>query len=675
MGSKCGFCGVVPLLLIMGASASVRGDGFLAAAEENNGPLDRLVSYFNSDLKNLDDELIRLKPLLNVSPMPSQQTNHWGYRSSDNASILTHKVGIDLGRPYQIDSIVLVPIDVPVDPERKGWGFPSQYRVEVSSNPDWKEPEVFANTLDKDSPNPGLNAVVIASPGTVSAQYVRVVVTKPWQMTNKQGLGVGQKLFALGEIMVLSGDLNVAAGLPKDKILIYDNDSADYQNFNRSFLVDGQSILGPPVIGSGGMNGYCSETAQSQDSPIWVQIDLMQDDLEIQEVRLFPAWSPDFPNFKSFGFPNKFKVEISDFANMANPKLIGEYNDRDSPAENVTTIRGNGSSGRFIRLTTTSPQGLNPGRRLVLAEMEVYASDENKALDKKVTASSSLEKDGYGAKYLVDGYTNRGKIVSWPTWFRNVDERKEAERKREVLIKERELKSKGLIETVIRAAGYVVAGLMILSIYLSFRSLLIKRRALEALRTRIARDIHDEIGSGLGTISLLSRMAQDGDLEDARQDLKEINNISVSMSEAMRDIVWFNRTDVDTVRDLLMRMRETAESMVAKQHRLQFETVGQELVRPISTERRREIFLVFKEALHNILKHAQASKVEVRAGLDGQDFVLRIRDDGKGFDKAKGTSGAGMGSMKKRAETLRGALTFETKPGEGTVLSLRAKLK
>ena len=214
-----------------------------------------------------------------------------------------------------------------------------------------------------------------------------------------------------------------------------------------------------------------------------------------------------------------------------------------------------------------------------------------------------------------------------------------------------------------------------LFLFFSFRSLLKKRRALEDLRTRIARDIHDETGSGLGTISLLSRMAQEGDLDDAKEDLREINRISVSMSDAMRDIVWFNRTDVDTVRDLLMRMRETAESMMAKQQQFNFTICGEELVRPINMEIRREIFMIFKEALHNILKHAEASKVDVRAGLEGNDFILQIRDDGKGFDQSMETSGAGMGSMKKRAESLRGSLRLESTPGGGTALSLRTKLK
>ena len=108
---------------------------------------------------------------------------------------------------------------------------------------------------------------------------------------------------------------------------------------------------------------------------------------------------------------------------------------------------------------------------------------------------------------------------------------------------------------------------------------------------------------------------------------------------------------------------------------INFQTLGAELVRPMDMEVRREIFLVYKEALHNILKHAQATKVEIRAGLEAGEFVLKLRDDGKGFDLTKEKSGAGMGSMKKRAQSLRGALQVETTPGGGTSLLLRTRLR
>ena len=659
--------------LLLTASLCLALSGWGRAAEPaKDGPLSRLVSYFSADLKRIDDELLQLKPLLTLPPIPPQQTSQLGFSSKLEASPDARQVTVDLGRGVNIDAVVLVPmINQFYGWPGPGYGFPVRYRLEVSLKPDFVNSDVIAAGDIFDVPNPGANPVIYTTQ-TATGRYVRLTAIRLWQLKDKQGVAVGKKVFALGELMVLSGKLNLAAGLPASAI--YSSDSLEDSGYSKAFLVDGQSILGPPVTGEPGPNGFRTKSFDKKEQSAWVQIDL-EHEVEIQEVRLLPAWTAEFPERRGYGFPTKFKVEVSNQASMANPKLVGEYNSNASPRENPVTIRGNSTAGRYIRLTATGLSSVGNGFGLALGEMEVYAESENFALGRTVTASDSDERGSWGTRYLVDGQTSQGKLVPWPNWFEQGDRRKEAETRSQGLQTERESKIGELIEKVIRMAGYVVGGLVVIFVYFSFRSLLKKRRALEDLRTRIARDIHDEIGSGLGTISLLSRMAQEGDLDDAKEDLREINRISISMSEAMRDIVWFNRTDVDTVRDLLMRMRETAESMMAKQKRFTFEICGEELVRPIHMEIRREIFLIFKEALHNILKHAEATKVEVRAGLDGNDFILKIRDDGKGFDRSLETSGAGMSSMQKRAESLRGSLQLESKPGTGTALSLRTKLK
>lgn len=661
---------VVSVLLAVSAG---RG---MADPRDEAGPLSRLVSYFSGDLQRIDDELAQLKPILSLPPIPPQQTGHLGFSSKLVTTPNTRFVTVDLGRPVNIDAIVLVPLsNAFYGWPGPGYGFPVRYRVEVAMNADFSNSDLIAQDDGYDIPNPGSNPVIY-TPQTVAGRYVRLTATKLWQLKDKQGMGIGQKVFALGELMVLSGKLNLAASLPATSIL--SSDSLEDSAYGRAYLVDGQSILGPPVRGEPGPNGFRTKPFDKKDQTAWVQIDLEQE-LEVQEIRLLPAWTAESPERRGYGFPTRFKIELSDSPTMSNPRLVGEYTSNASPNENPVTVRGNETRGRYIRLTATGLSSLDNGYGLALGEMEVYAEGENFALGKNVAASGSDEfrdaRSNWSAKNLVDGQTSQGKLVPWPVYFQQLDERKEAQSRSEELKQEREIKAKELVGTVIGTAGYAVGGLVVLFLFFSFRSLLKKRRALEDLRTRIARDIHDEIGSGLGTISLLSRMAQEGDLDDARDDLREINRISVSMSDAMRDIVWFNRTDVDTVRDLLMRMRETAESMMAKQQQFNFTICGEELVRPINMEIRREIFLIFKEALHNILKHADASKVDVRAGLEGNEFVLQIRDDGKGFDQSLETSGAGMGSMKKRAESLRGSLQLESTPGGGTALSLRTKLK
>ena len=656
------------------------GNSVVQAEElERTGPLDRLVSYFSHDLKTIDEEMIKLRAL-DVPVIPDQQTQHLGYSSPPNNSVNARYVELDLGRAVNIEKIVLVPMDSSAPPwPGPGYGFPERYRVEVATNPLFTNAEPIMTLEDGVIiPNPGSNALAYAPiNGSTIGRYVRISASKLWARKDRRGVVMGAPVFALGEVMVLYGNRNLAAGIPATSIEV--GDVLEDKNFSKAFLVDGQSILGPPVTGDPGTKGIMTKPMTKKEAldkkDTWIQIDL-DADIEVEEVRLLPAWNPDDPRTHGFGFPVTFRVEISDFPNMEGAKLIGSYNDTSSPKENPVTIRGNGTRGHYLRLTATNLTAVgNNTYALAMGEMEVYSGLENFALGKKVTASSLTEDKSWAPAHLVDGTTSQGKVIPWQEWLDQQDRRRDAKERMEQLRQEREIKSKAAVESVIRMAGYIISGSTLLFVFLTFRSLLKKRRVVEELRARIARDIHDEIGSGMGTISLLSRMAQDGDWDDAKEDLKEINRLSMSMAEAVRDIVWFNRTDVDTVRDLLMRMRETAETMLGKQMEINFNTLGAELVRPMNTEIRREIFLIYKEALHNILKHANATKVEIRAGLEGGEFVLNLRDDGQGFDLSKEKSGAGMGSMKKRAQSLRGALQVETSPGGGTSLVLRARLK
>jgi signal transduction histidine kinase len=653
------------------------GSAVVAAEPGTNGALDRLVSYFSTDLKNLNEEMDQINARLTVISTFDQQTAHFGYSSKEgNDNNFQHFIQLDLGQPYAVDKIVLVPIyNKFMGWPGPGYGFPVRYKVTFSNTLEPIESDVVATVIE-DQENPGMEAVVIPVNHNQIGRYVRITATWPWKRKLKRGVNLGLEVFALGEVLVLSGNRNLAAGLKDSAFLFLPNDSLDGP-YKASYLVDGQSVLGPPVTGEPGTKGFMTKPVDNGKTTEWVQVDLEQE-ISVEEVRLLPAWNPDVPERRGIGFPTNFRIEVSNDPNMDKDHTVQltPYADNSSPNENPVTIRGYGAKGRYVRLTATTLTSIAKNQyALAIGEMEIYNETENFALRKRTTSSSSFESKGWSAKYLTDSTTSQGKLIPWQDWFDLSEKRKDDRDRLEQLRKERETKSKRAVETVIRAAGYVIGASTLLFVYLSFRSLLKKRRAVEELRARIARDIHDEIGSGMGTISLLSRMAQDGDWDDAKEDLREINRLSMSMAESVRDIVWFNRTDVDTVRDLLMKMRETAETMLGKQMEINFQTLGTELVRPINMEIRREIFLIYKEALHNILKHAEAKQVEISTGLDGGEFVLNLRDDGKGFDLTEDRAGAGMGSMKKRAESLRGSLQLETAPGGGTALALRAKLK
>jgi signal transduction histidine kinase len=197
-----------------------------------------------------------------------------------------------------------------------------------------------------------------------------------------------------------------------------------------------------------------------------------------------------------------------------------------------------------------------------------------------------------------------------------------------------------------------------------------RRREVEQLRQRIAGDLHDEIGSNLGSIALLSQMAlrQPG---EAQGDLAEINRVARETADSMRDLVWFIKPASLAAGDFVAKLRETAATMLAG---LEWTFEGTAPAETWSLEFKRHAFLIFKEALHNIRRHADASVVEIRLADRAGIFELTIVDNGCGLAANGSSSGHGLASMRERAGNLGGTLAMESVPGSGTRVTLTVKV-
>ncbi len=198
-----------------------------------------------------------------------------------------------------------------------------------------------------------------------------------------------------------------------------------------------------------------------------------------------------------------------------------------------------------------------------------------------------------------------------------------------------------------------------------------RRREIERLRIRIAGDLHDDIGSSLWSITLLSRMlTKHGTLGiEERQDVDEIHRIAVQTSNSIRDIIWLINPAFDTVQDFVARTKDFAGvAMRGVDYRMVCE--GADLTRKLPFDFRHNLFLLFKEALTNIVRHANATVVEVRIEEQGNLWQLTIRDNGVGFDPAVSTGGNGLRNLRTRASRMKAALEVRSQPGQGTTIVL-----
>jgi len=196
-----------------------------------------------------------------------------------------------------------------------------------------------------------------------------------------------------------------------------------------------------------------------------------------------------------------------------------------------------------------------------------------------------------------------------------------------------------------------------------------RRREIERLRVRIAGDLHDEVGSSLWSITLLSKILQEhGKMgEEERRDMAEIHRIAVQTSNAVRDIVWLINPAYDTVQDLVLRMKDFAGTAVrGADCRIISERA--ELSRKLPLDFRQNVFLLYKEAVSNIAKHARATEIEVGLEEESGEWRLSIRDNGVGFDPTQPTRGHGLRSLQSRAARMSGRLVLSSRPGMGTTV-------
>ncbi|MDB6154013.1 MAG: hypothetical protein JWL90_2466 [Chthoniobacteraceae bacterium] len=566
-------------------------------------------------------------------------------------------VQIDLGIVEDFDAVALVPVNVAYGTHPgPGYGFPVRFRVESAEEASFEMPTVLGDFTESDFPNPGQLPVAIKAPAG-HGRFVRVTATRLF-------LREDRSLFALGELMVLRGDRNLAAMQPVEVSDSYSNPPA-WDPLNAT---DGQSVLGPPLKpGKPPGNGFHALIAQRGDVTKWVQLDLGEE-APIDEVRLFPAAPVDFPARRGFGFPSRFRVESDTEPDFTNPTMLADFTSADvvNPGANPVTIPGGGAMARYIRVTATRLWLRDHDFVFALSEMQVFSKDKNLALAGHVTALDSTDSPTWDRGFLIDGFTSQGEIVGWGEWLRGLSRRRELLLEIARLEEARAPLLAAWFSSLGRwAAASLLAACVIVISWLR-RQHRIREREVHRLRQRLANDLHDEIGSNLGSITLLSRLASDRG--GAHADLAEIHRIARETADSMRDIVWLMKPGRRAAADLIVRMREVAASLLAGTE-CNFE--AEKVTGPFTLEFERQTLLLFKEALNNIRKHAGARRVDIFVAQIGRDFELRIADDGKGFDPTLPNEGLGLDSMRQRAASLGGRLTLSTARGDGTRITLR----
>jgi two-component sensor histidine kinase len=231
-------------------------------------------------------------------------------------------------------------------------------------------------------------------------------------------------------------------------------------------------------------------------------------------------------------------------------------------------------------------------------------------------------------------------------------------------------------------AGVLMIGLLIFFMRFYYKrklekqkTILEKQQAIEKERTRIATDMHDDLGAGLSRIKFLSETIgiKQQQQQNVEEEISSIRNYSHEMIDKMGEIVWALNEKNDTLSDLLAYTRAYAVEYLSQNGiKCIVETPEMFPQTFLSGEFRRNIYLTVKEALHNVVKHAQASKVIIKINVD-QHLKFQIKDDGTGFEKSSvRLFSNGLSNMESRIKDLGGRL--EIKSEIGTDISIKVPL-
>lgn len=217
-----------------------------------------------------------------------------------------------------------------------------------------------------------------------------------------------------------------------------------------------------------------------------------------------------------------------------------------------------------------------------------------------------------------------------------------------------------------------------LIMYALYRQRIARLLELERVRTRIATDLHDDIGANLSLIAMLSEVAR-GQMSREDSRLKEwlstIATTSRDTVDSMSDIVWAVNPQRDHLRDLTRRMRRFADDIFAARNiEFQFSAPGLDRDIRLSADLRREVFLIFKETINNAVRHSACTSARVELQIAERWLVLRVFDNGRGIDPAQSPEGTGLVSMNQRAAKLGGNFQIDSGNGSGTRVTLKVPL-
>ncbi len=643
----------------------------------------RLAESLSGRLKEIRNELRILTPsLVGLPKIPIDDQGGTGgyagvYSQASPAGDARFAVEVRWAKTTQLDLVALVPARrYTANGLDAQYGLPEAFTVELIDT----EGNVVRRLADERNTNAdpvrkGHPFVYQVLP-PVEAAGLRISANK----LSPDPEGEGIYVHAWAEALAFGGVSNVAlGGIVRS---IGGGTPPSPWHWNPLFLVDGQTPLGlPEVPEEHGNIGWISEGRASASESTSLVVDLGEVAL-VDSIRLLPAKRPTSDLPSGFGFPRKLAISASDTGEVGDAGKWRTVAGRDfgNPGHSPVVVTFESIRARYFKIEATELWKAfdEYPAFFALSEVEVMSGEKNLAAGKPVRSSDgmlNLIAPGgrfWSAAALSDGFGPDGRLVPTREWLGLLDLRFRSERSRHDLLFEADQMVGGWRRTAQTAMAILIAVGAFLIVALPIRYRIHANRELVKVRERIAGDLHDEVGSNLGSIQMIADLAEGRSGPSA--ELKRIQRIAAETVSAVRDIVWLLRPSGDHRIGTVEHMRETASIMLETLD-WKFSANEDAWQVELPEESNRDLFLYFREALHNIMRHAKAEKVEIRAEKSDGRFLLLITDNGIGIEPDRLERPATLRALRQRAHALDAVLKIESEPGNGTRLGLTVPLE
>ena len=613
------------------------------------------ISELERELEAIDTELSALAQMsLNSGVGPI------GYRSATFPNAKEKiSLKIDLGQEFRIDEVVLIPAlwrDI-----RSGFvsdGFPLAFDIRVGTEGD-EEGTLVVEIREESGRLPGIGPMVIPASGE-TASWVKIETS---QLSRRAFDGL--HILQLSEVLIFEGETNVAL----HKRVTPSTESLDLDAWNRKNLVDG---IVPYVMNAAKGLQSRALVAHGTGEPV-IEIDLGEV-IPLSGIRLHAADQSDtvpqaYPG--DYGLPRRFRIEAASSADFSDVRVLLEGQiDSIYEAGPMMDWQFPEADSRYVRLVATEPylsnEGQSSGSKIAFAEIELHSNGRNVALGKAMTSNFLRVGSTRSLSALTDGNNLYGEILPVRKWMNQLAQRYELETRRPIVtgqLAERYAQQKINLKLMFWLAAILIVGIGFLILYYRRRS----RRQEARIRERISANLHDNLGANLHAIGLLGDLAKEAvdEPEELIDTVDRIRLLTERTGRAARDCAnMIEATDV--CQDLVVEMKRDSMSFLADlEHDLSFQ--GEEFLKQLSRRRRIDLFLFYKEALINVIRHSGATSVKTRLVADAKEVRLTVTDNGHGHE------GDFPASLQRRARLLGAHSSVRQPESGGTRISLTLK--